>query len=49
MVLVVVLCHLSKIKRLCESSLTDVVGSVALGELCLLGFHHGGLPGNKPL
>ena len=48
MVLVVVLCHLC-FKRLCESNLIDVVGSVALGELCLLGFHHGGLPGNKTL
>ena len=48
MVLVVVLCHLW-FKRLCVSSLIDVVGSVGLGELCLLGFHHGGLPGNKTL
>ena len=36
MVLVVVLCHLC-FKRLCISSLIDVIGSVALGELCLLG------------
>ena len=48
MVLVVVLRHLC-FKRLCESSLIDVAGIFALGELCLLGFHHGGLPGNKTL
>ena len=41
MVLGVVLCHFC-FKRLCESSLIDVVGSVALGEFCLLGFHYGG-------
>ena len=36
MMLVMVLCHLCFI-RLCVSSLIDFVGSVALGEFCLLG------------